>query len=820
MKSKFNLRKIALGVTLIVGCYTYKGNVMASMTELYKNQTLNGKHVGAYVPPSEYKLPEGFNIPQGKKISTSNGSIEVQLQKSGVNINIPADKLIMYKGSKEASKMAANTANLQYVVDAVSNAGGGVVKVAAGDYYMTMGNSDGVITAKNNVTIAGTLGSDGDLLTTFFPYGTHEQGLNMFRNDRPNPLVKEDYNVYTKEQLDAIDEEGFLINADFRDFRIDGVYVKTEGAFLAQGKGFSFVIVKDCDWYNVEVQNTNGTGFGMDELRNSNVINCSANACGTYNYTNGQGGFVDEEPSVKSHVGASGFGIGYGYRKDESINVMYCLATNCQRFGIFFECQHRFLWAKKEMQHLAVDNLYAGNNICAGNRFNMGGEYCFKAVFDRNISKKNSEEYGYPNPMKITNENVHYRFGKNETNVEDKNNGINIVSRNNTVILRDGTTLNLPEYSEEEAINDVYNENILAGITDSFGHPIGYKTDSNDPKFIDSPCTSWNHNPIHFVIAANYIDPISSTEFGAKNEVTRGEMVESLYRICGRPNTNYTNLYIDVPSNHKYANSIIWAYNSNIAKGYQNGTDTFGPDDTITRRDACIMLYRYAKLIDPAVNSTGDLSKYSGNDQVTVQEHKEAMAWCLDAGIISIKLNEETGEKEILPGAALYKDELSAMIFKFVNFVENTKVELQSISFTNVPSAMNVGDTLDVAISYNPANTTDSKEFTVKSSNTNIISVNGKKITAKAAGKATITATCNDKTASIEITVSAAQEFLKGDVTKDKFVNSTDAAMVLDIFKNNNATQEDFKRGDMDNNNILNATDASLILDLFKNGHL
>ena len=63
----------------------------------------------------------------------------------------------------------------------------------------------------------------------------------------------------------------------------------------------------------------------------------------------------------------------------------------------------------------------------------------------------------------------------------------------------------------------------------------------------------------------------------------------------------------------------------------------------------------------------------------------------------------------------------------------------------------------------------------------------------------------------------AQKSFIKGDMTKDSFVNSTDAALLLDKFKNNNATAEDFEIGDMDENNILNATDAALILDLYKN---
>lgn len=60
-------------------------------------------------------------------------------------------------------------------------------------------------------------------------------------------------------------------------------------------------------------------------------------------------------------------------------------------------------------------------------------------------------------------------------------------------------------------------------------------------------------------------------------------------------------------------------------------------------------------------------------------------------------------------------------------------------------------------------------------------------------------------------------ELLKGDVNKDTLINSTDSALVLDKFKNNNATAEDFALGDMNEDNLLNSTDAARILDVFKN---
>ena len=60
-------------------------------------------------------------------------------------------------------------------------------------------------------------------------------------------------------------------------------------------------------------------------------------------------------------------------------------------------------------------------------------------------------------------------------------------------------------------------------------------------------------------------------------------------------------------------------------------------------------------------------------------------------------------------------------------------------------------------------------------------------------------------------------EIIKGDMNKDTFVNSTDAAMVLDKYKNGNATAEDFERGNMNGDTVLKATDAAMILDIYKN---
>ena len=103
----------------------------------------------------------------------------------------------------------------------------------------------------------------------------------------------------------------------------------------------------------------------------------------------------------------------------------------------------------------------------------------------------------------------------------------------------------------------------------------------------------------------------------------------------------------------------------------------------------------------------------------------------LNVGIISLKKDAESGENKILPSDTLSREELAAMSFKFVNYMQDY--------------------------------------------------------------------------------------YLKGDMNTDTFINSTDAAIVLDCYKNSNAIETDYYRGDMNVDDQLNATDASIILDMFKN---
>ncbi len=120
-----------------------------------------------------------------------------------------------------------------------------------------------------------------------------------------------------------------------------------------------------------------------------------------------------------------------------------------------------------------------------------------------------------------------------------------------------------------------------------------------------------------------------------------------------------------------------------------------------------------------------------------------------------------------------------------------------------------------IGVTYVPGTSTD---YTITWSSNNIgvatVDTNGT-IHAKAVGTAKVKASV--RTGKYAVCTVEVLDGIKGDVNGDGAVNATDAALVLDYFKNGDATDEILKIADIDENGALNATDAACIIDIFTN---
>ena len=240
-------------------------------------------------------------------------------------------------GSQDEEVMAANTAELQRCVDAAHDAGGGTVVIQKGTFYFsTQGvNARGwenfVCFPRDNVTVEGQC-----IYTVLMPVGQTPGGLDMF---------------YFNEYADSgFKNPLYLVNADFKNFVIDGGLAHSD-RYTSAGKGFMINLYKNCDYDNVIVMNTDGTGFGMDCPINCTIRNCEAFGCG--------------KAATTASAGASGIGMGTGYCEQENMIIENCYCEGNMKFGIFFEHQGRFnpsYYPAQKLGRMLVVNCSARNN--------------------------------------------------------------------------------------------------------------------------------------------------------------------------------------------------------------------------------------------------------------------------------------------------------------------------------------------------------------------------------------------------------------------------------------------------------------------------
>ena len=114
--------------------------------------------------------------------------------------------------------------------------------------------------------------------------------------------------------------------------------------------------------------------------------------------------------------------------------------------------------------------------------------------------------------------------------------------------------------------------------------------------------------------------------------LTRGQLVTTLYRLAGEPETEAANPFLDVDLDQYYGKAVVWAAEHGIAKGM---TDiTFAPNMAVTREQMATFLYRYAKFSGKDVTGSYDLTEF-GDAQAVNDFAKAPMAWAVKTGLIT-----------------------------------------------------------------------------------------------------------------------------------------------------------------------------------------
>ena len=177
-------------------------------------------------------------------------------------------------------------------------------------------------------------------------------------------------------------------------------------------------------------------------------------------------------------------------------------------------------------------------------------------------------------------------------------------------------------------------------------------------QFVDVDSEAWYHDPIDWAIENDVLHGYDdgSNTMGPNDSITRSQMAAMLWNLAGNPAPTEDATFTDCVDGAWYANAIAWAQEEGIFSGY-SGSTNFGPEDKLTREQAAIVLWRAAG--EPEAET--DLSVYPDADEIS-DYAQDAVAWVIEQGIILGR--EEGGQRWIAPQDTCSRAEIAAILMR------------------------------------------------------------------------------------------------------------------------------------------------------------
>ena len=162
-------------------------------------------------------------------------------------------------------------------------------------------------------------------------------------------------------------------------------------------------------------------------------------------------------------------------------------------------------------------------------------------------------------------------------------------------------------------------------------------SDDSTYGFSDVDGTEWfaNAQYLGYVVEKGLMKGYDdSGAFGPYDIITRGQVAVVLHRLAGGSHADASD-FSDVDYSEYYGNAIEWARSTGVIKGYGD-TNTFGPNDPVTREQLAVMLCNYAEKV-AGVDIGSDGSKLAAMPDADEVDDwgVPAVSWVMDQGIIS-----------------------------------------------------------------------------------------------------------------------------------------------------------------------------------------
>ncbi|MEE0045337.1 S-layer homology domain-containing protein, partial [Ellagibacter isourolithinifaciens] len=121
--------------------------------------------------------------------------------------------------------------------------------------------------------------------------------------------------------------------------------------------------------------------------------------------------------------------------------------------------------------------------------------------------------------------------------------------------------------------------------------------------------------------------------------------------------------FSDADPNAYYYNALCWAKEIGVSTGY-SGTDSFGPNDPVTREQLATLFARYASVVDGRDTSSDCSAMNSKNGADEVSDYaREAMGWAVDTGLIA-----GVNGTDLEPGGTAWRASMAEMVKRYSSF--------------------------------------------------------------------------------------------------------------------------------------------------------
>ena len=176
--------------------------------------------------------------------------------------------------------------------------------------------------------------------------------------------------------------------------------------------------------------------------------------------------------------------------------------------------------------------------------------------------------------------------------------------------------------------------------------------------FADVKESDWFYNDVMYVYSKGIMSGTGEKTFEPNTTTNRAMFVAVAWRLEHMPAPENEASFTDVEKGTWYTDAVTWAYENGVASGFGDGT--FGPNESITREQLAVFLYKYAQYKGYDLTITGNIDSFSDKDSVSSWA-KNAVTWAVQNKIIAGK----DGNK-LDPKGHATRAEFAAIVHRFL----------------------------------------------------------------------------------------------------------------------------------------------------------